>query len=90
MMSPWLLAGGEKSWGWAVSRVSATHWGYCSLFTASGHPVRNRAPFDAFKRCLMTRTHLIRFTRLQKYGVRREREGDDKKRGKTPRLLTLE
>lgn len=91
MMSPWLLAGGLENRGWAVSRVSVTHWGYCSLLTASGHPVWNRAPFDGFKQCLMTRTHLIRLTRLQKYGMKGESKGDDKgRRGKTPRPLTLE
>lgn len=69
MMSPWLLAGGYETRGWAVSRVSAEHCAHCSLFTASGHPVWNRAPFDGFKQCLMTHTHLIRLTRLQKYGA---------------------
>lgn len=77
-MSLRLLAGGRESWGWAVSRVSVSHWGYCSPLTASGHPGQNRAAFDGFKQCLMTRTHLIRLTRLQKYGMKGESKGDDK------------
>lgn len=78
-------------WGWAVSRVSITQWVFCSLLTASGHPVGNRAPFDGFKQCLMTHTHLIRFTRLQKCGIRGQNWRDDEgRRGKTLRPLSLE
>lgn len=53
------------------SRGSRLHTGVTvSPLTASGHPVWNRAPFDGFKQCLMTRTHLIRLTRLQKFGIK--------------------
>lgn len=85
MMSRRLLAGGQESRGWAVSRVSVTHWGYCSLLTASGHPAGNRAPFDGFKQCLMTRTHLIRLTRLQKCGIKGQKQGRRQgEKGKDP------
>lgn len=61
--------------------VSVTHWGHCSPLLATGHPVGNRAPFDGFKQCLMTRSHLIRLTKLQKCGISRQSRRDGKKRG---------
>lgn len=77
--------------GGGLSRGSQSHTRLTVLFTANGHPVWNRAPFDGLKQCLMTLSHLIRLTRLQKYGIRGHSRGDDEgKMGKTPGPLTLE
>lgn len=64
-MSPRLLAGGQESLrggGGGCLEGSPSHTG---LPVLCGHPVRNRAPFDGSKQCLMTQTHLIRLKSLQ-------------------------